>query len=237
MTLRTDDWLDPHRPASGSYERISIRKSSRTDPDANPMSLPDGRTVLGYQDHYLVDGGKARIILHAFVTLGDVSESQALIDQLQRTLFRRKLRPERLIADARYGIARNVCTIEELGIRAYMPLHEGGTSSPFYRHTEFTYDADRDVYHCPQGAVSSSAIKTTGESTGSIAPMPRPAMPAPASRPVRQAARVGWSGDRSMSSTWSECAPTGDAAGGAAGSLAAPNTQQIALSLASHVFV
>ncbi len=43
--------------------------------------------------------------------------------------------------------------IEELGIRAYVPLHEGDTSSPFYRHTLFTYDAEHDVYDCPQGTV------------------------------------------------------------------------------------
>ena len=39
--------LDPERPATGSYERISSRKISRTDPDATPMSMRDGRTVLG----------------------------------------------------------------------------------------------------------------------------------------------------------------------------------------------
>jgi hypothetical protein len=145
--------LDPQHPASGTYERISSRKISRTDPDATPMRMRDGRTVLGYQDHYLVDGGRARIILHAFVTPGDVSESQVLLDQLRRTLFRRKLHPDRLIADARYGTGRNVHAIEELGIRAYVPLHEGDTSSPYYRHTLFTYDAEQDVYHCPQGTV------------------------------------------------------------------------------------
>jgi hypothetical protein len=145
--------LDPQRPATGSYERISSRKLSRTDADATPMPMRDGRTVLGYQDHYLVDGGRARIILHAFVTPGDVSESQVLVDQLRRTLFRRKLRPQRLIADAKYGTARNVHAIEELGIRAFVPLHEGDTSSPFYRHTQFTYDAEQDSYHCPQGTV------------------------------------------------------------------------------------
>ncbi len=145
--------LDPPRPAVGAsgYERISSQKISRTDPDATPMRLRDRRTVLGYQDHYLIDGGQARIILHAFVTPGDVSESQVLIDQLRRTLFRRKLRPRRLIADARYGTGPNVHAIEELGIQAFMPLHEGDTASPFYRHTMFTYDVERDVMVCPQG--------------------------------------------------------------------------------------
>lgn len=143
--------LDPQRPATGSYERISSRKISRTDPDATPMAMRDGRSVLGYQDHYLVDGGRARIILHAFVTPGEVSESQVLIDQLRRTLFRRKLRPARLIADAKYGTGPNVRAIEELGIRAFVPLYDSDTATPVYHHTLFTYDAERDVMRCPQG--------------------------------------------------------------------------------------
>jgi transposase len=143
--------LDPDRPPSGSYERIGDRTISRTDPDAKPVTLSDRRSVLGYQDHYLVDGGMARIIMHAFVTPGDVGENQILVDQLRRTLFRRKLRPKRVIADARYGTAHNVRDIEELDIRAFIPLHEVDTASPLFRQQDFTYDAERDVYTCPQG--------------------------------------------------------------------------------------
>jgi hypothetical protein len=95
--------LDPDRPAPSSYERVSSRKISLTDPDATPMAMRDGRTVLGYQDHYLVDGGKARIILHCLVTPGDVMENQPFLDQFRRTLFRRKLHPKRVIADTAYG--------------------------------------------------------------------------------------------------------------------------------------
>ena len=93
--------LDPSRPSSGPYRRRSDRTVSRTDPAAAAMSLRDGRTVLGDQDHDRVDGGKARIILHCLVTPGDVAENQVLLDQLRRTLFRRKLRPERVVADAK----------------------------------------------------------------------------------------------------------------------------------------
>jgi transposase len=143
--------LDPNRPPSGAYERIGDRKISLTDYDAKPIMLSDGRSVLGYQEHYLGDGGRARIILHAFVTPGDVAENQVLVAQLRRTLFRRKLRPKRMIADARYGTAPNVRAIEELGIKAFIPLHEVHTASPFFRLQDFTYDAERDVYRCPQG--------------------------------------------------------------------------------------
>jgi DDE family transposase/transposase-like protein DUF772 len=148
--------LDPDRAASGPYQRLGERKFSSTDVDAKPITLADGRSALGYQDHYLVDGGKARIIPGtrvrvSFVTPGDVSENQVLVDQLRRTLFRRKLHPKRVIADARYGTAPNIRDIEELGIQAFVPLHEVHTASPFFRAQDFTFDAERDVYICPRG--------------------------------------------------------------------------------------
>jgi hypothetical protein len=57
----------------------------------------------------------------------------------------------RLIADAKYGTGPNVRAIEELGIRAFVPLYDNETAAPIYHHTLFTYDAERDVMHCPQG--------------------------------------------------------------------------------------
>jgi transposase len=114
--------LPPDRPLSPGYERLSHRKISLTDPDATPMSLSDGRKVLGYQAHYLVDGGKARIILHCLVTPGDVMENQPFLDQFRRTCFRRKLCPKRVIADTAYGTVANLQAIEGAGIRMYTPL-------------------------------------------------------------------------------------------------------------------
>ncbi len=145
--------LDPSRPPSGAYRRLSDRKVSRTDPDAAAMAMRDGRTVLGYQDHYLVDGGRARVILHCLVTPGDVAENQVLLDQLRRTLFRRKLRPKHLVADAKYATGENIRALEEQGIRAYMPLPEWDKSSPYYHNAAFAYDGEHDVYRCPRGQV------------------------------------------------------------------------------------
>jgi transposase len=143
--------LDPHRPPSGPYQRISDRKVSRTDPDACAMTMRDGRAVLGYQDHYLIDGGRARIILHAFVTPGDVAENMVLLDQLRRTMFRRKLRPERIIADSKYATTTNIRTLEEEGMRAYVPLPEWDKSSSHFKRAAFTYEPAENIYRCPQG--------------------------------------------------------------------------------------
>ena len=99
--------LDPERSLSPGYERLSSRKISRTDQDATPMAVRYGGTALGYQDHYLVDGGKARIILHVLVTPGDVMENQPFVDQVRRTMFRYRLHPRRVSAIRRTARSRN----------------------------------------------------------------------------------------------------------------------------------
>ena len=82
--------LDPNRPSRGGYRRTSDFRVSPTDPDASPM-WDWGAIRLGYHDHYVVDGGKRRMILAALVTPADVMESQAMRDLLWRVCFRRKL--------------------------------------------------------------------------------------------------------------------------------------------------
>jgi len=72
--------LDPDRPPTSYYERKSDGRKSTTDPDAALMKPRGERACLGYHDHCVVDGGKARIILHALVTPADVMENQPMLD-------------------------------------------------------------------------------------------------------------------------------------------------------------
>jgi hypothetical protein len=145
--------LDPGRPLSQGYERISNRKVSTTDPDATPITMADGRSVLGYQAHYMIDGGKARIILHALTMSGDVMENQPFLDQLRRVLFRWKLHPDRIIADTKYSTIENIKALDAMGITAYIPLRDWEHKTEYFGASHFTYDPDHDVYHCPDGAV------------------------------------------------------------------------------------
>jgi transposase len=142
--------LDPHRPAVGTYRRTTDFRVSVTDPDAAPMRTGSG-TALGYHDHYVVDGGKGRIILAALVTPADVMENVPLRDLLWRVCFRRKLRPRQVTGDTTYGTVENIVAVEDAGIRAFFPLPDFDRRTPFFGKGEFTYDAERDVYHCPQG--------------------------------------------------------------------------------------
>jgi transposase len=114
--------LDPDRPSVPGYQRLSDRRLSPTDPDAALMQ--DGRSpALGYQDHYVVDGGRARIILAALVTPADVREQTPLQDLVWRVRFRWKLQPQCVIGDAAYG------TVDNMGSRQQSrenPLRECG---------------------------------------------------------------------------------------------------------------
>src|SRR5581483_9183255 len=77
--------------------------------------------------------------------------NQPFLDQLRRVVFRWQLRPKRVIADTTYATVDNVQALEEEGIQAFMPLPDWEKSSPFYRSSKFTYDAEKDIYLCPQG--------------------------------------------------------------------------------------
>ena len=124
---------------------------STTDPDATPMRLKGGGTHLGYHTHYVVDGGKRRIILAVLVTPGEVMDNQPMLDLLWHVYFRWRVRPKQVTGDTKYGTIENIKAIEEAHIRAYVPLPDWEHMTPYYGPAHFTYDAAHDLYHCPQG--------------------------------------------------------------------------------------
>lgn len=142
--------LDPNRPASGPYRRITDFRVSTTDPDAAPVNTSAGGK-LGYHDHYAVDGGKARIIVGVLVTPADVQDNQAFLDLLDRARFRFQLHVRRAIADSKYATGENLRGLAERGIVGYMPVVDHEQSSPLFRHRDFAYHPEMDAYRCPQG--------------------------------------------------------------------------------------
>jgi transposase len=63
------------------YQRITDDQVSPIDPDAAPMQPSGGGSaVLGYRDHYVLDGGKARIILSALVTPASIMDNTPILD-------------------------------------------------------------------------------------------------------------------------------------------------------------
>ncbi len=134
------------------YHRTSDRQVSRTDPDATPMKSYNAENAsLGYHTHYVVDGGKARIILAALVTPASVMDNTPMLDLERWVRFRWSLLPKIAVGDAKYGTVANIVTLEQDGIRAYLPTTDFNQRTPFYPAERFAYDAERDLYICPQG--------------------------------------------------------------------------------------
>ena len=109
-----------------------------------------GASRLGYLTHYVVDGGKARVILDVLVTSAEVTENLPMLELLFRSRFRWRLRPRSVTGDAAYGTVENVATVEKAGIRAYVALPKQDERGPLFSKHEFVYDAEKDLYVCPQ---------------------------------------------------------------------------------------
>ena len=136
------------------YERMADLRVSTTDPDASPMHQKNkSGSRLGYQTHYVVDGGKARVILDVLVTGAEVMENLPMVEMLFRNTFRWGLSPRSVTADAAYGTRENIAAIEKAGIRAYTAMAEQGKRTSLFTIEDFVYDAQRDLYTCPQGEI------------------------------------------------------------------------------------
>ena len=149
------DWIEQEgaqdRSVKGrNYQRIADYQVSTTDPDATIMRSKGG-VDLGYHTHYVVDGGRARIIVAALVTPSEVMDNQPMLDLLWRTRFRWKLWPRHVTGDKKYGSEENLVAIEGQGIHAYIPIADMDHRTEFFSIHDFTYVTERDVYVCPAG--------------------------------------------------------------------------------------
>ena len=152
------DWIEkggkPDRAViRGTYRRMADFVVSTTDPDATVMPIKGQGRHLGYHTHYVVDGGKSRIIMAVLVTPSEVMENQPMLDLVWRTRFRWKLWPCQVTGDTTYGTVDNIVALEHEHIHAYVPLPDFDQRTPFYGQREFQYDAEQDVYRCPKGAL------------------------------------------------------------------------------------
>ena len=147
-----------------TYQRITDKQISPVDPTASPVRQSGGgKAVLGYHDHYVVDGGKVRIILHALVTPGTIMDNTPMLDLVDWVKTRWQLDAEIAVGDARYGTVQNIVGLEKAGIKAYMPIPDLGKRTGFYPAEDFQYDVNLDQYVCPQGEILLLFSRRKGE--------------------------------------------------------------------------
>jgi transposase len=146
------------------YQRITDDQVSPIDPDATPMQASQGGSAkLGYRDHYVVDGGKARIILSALVTPASITDNTPLLDLVDWVRSRWRIQPKLAVGDTKYGTVPNIVGLEERGIQAYLPTSDFSQRTKYYPAKLFQYDPHKDRYICPQGQILPLAFRRTSE--------------------------------------------------------------------------
>lgn len=136
------------------YHRITDDQVSPIDPDSAPMqSSGGGSAVLGYRDHYVVDGGKARIILSALVTPASIMDNTPILDLVDWVRHRWNIEPKLAVGDSKYGTVPNIVGLEERGIKAYLPSSDFSQRTTYYPAKLFQYECEKDHYVCPQGQI------------------------------------------------------------------------------------
>jgi len=136
------------------YQRITDDQLCPVDPDAAPMHPSGGGSaVLGYCDHYVVDGGKSRIILSALVTPASIMDNTPILDLVDWVCDRWNLKPKLAVGDARYGTIPNIAGFEKRGIKAYLAKPDLSQRTKYYPAKLFQYDPENDHYVCPQGKI------------------------------------------------------------------------------------
>lgn len=124
-------------------------KVSTTDPDSGYMFREGKPEGFFYLDHRTVDV-KYNLITDVFVTAGNVHDSMPYLERLDRQKERFDFKVEAVALDSGYltaPICKGLDTRDIFGVIAHRRFHP--TQGLFHKH-EFKYDAERDMYICPQ---------------------------------------------------------------------------------------
>ena len=90
------------------------------------------------------------MILAALVTPATITDNMPMLDLARWVRFRWKVHPRIAVGDTKYGTIANIAELEQDGIRAYLPMRDYANDTPFFPPEQFRYDAEHDVYLCPQ---------------------------------------------------------------------------------------
>ena len=146
--------------AFGAATEVEPKFVSPSDPAAQWTGAHKGPAFFAYADNYLIDVRYGVIVDVEASRAVRQAEVGAARTMLERTEQRFGLKPQRLAADSAYGSAPMLnWLVKEKRIAPHIPVidksnREDGTFS----RSDFRYDAERDVYHCPAGKL----LTTTG---------------------------------------------------------------------------
>src|SRR6201987_1215456 len=140
-------------------DRKSPKVISPSDPSSAWTAKANKRVQFGYGLNYLIDVEHAIIVdveATPARTYDEVASTKTMIDRTEQRL---DLKPDWLTADTAYGTGKLLAWLLGKSITPHIPVWERYPSSDgMFSRSEFTYDAERDVYVCPNDKL----LRTSG---------------------------------------------------------------------------
>ncbi len=129
------------------------KQVSLTDPQAAWVTRKGIDPFFAYDANYLIDN-KVGIILDAEGTRANRKEEIAITQTMVERVERRfDLRPERLVGDTVYGVARLLKWLVDRKITPHVPVWDkSARHDGTFSRADFVFDQERNVYICPGGA-------------------------------------------------------------------------------------
>jgi transposase len=145
-----DRYLAEHEQLAQELEESGERQISLTDPDAKLMKTARGSEV-SYNVQTVVDSKLKLLVTYEVTNEGnDLGQLAAMAQAAQQALEVEELT---VLADGGYYEGRALKECEEAKLITYLPQPQSGAAKHrgVFANNRFRYDAERDLYVCPQG--------------------------------------------------------------------------------------
>ena len=145
-----DRYLAEHEQLAEELEQSGERQISLTDPDAKLMKTARGSEV-SYNVQTVVDSKLKLLVTYEVTNEGnDLGQLAKMAQAAQQALAVKELT---VLADGGYYEGNALKECEAAGLLTYVPEPQSGAAKyhGVFANHRFRYDAERDVYRCPQG--------------------------------------------------------------------------------------
>jgi transposase len=143
-------YLAEHEQLAQELEKSGERQISLTDPDAKLMKTASGSEV-SYNVQTVVDSKLKLLVTYEVTNEGnDLGQLAVMAQAAQQALEVEELT---VLADGGYYEGRALKECEDAGLITYLPQPQSGAANHrgVFANKQFRYDAERDLYVCPQG--------------------------------------------------------------------------------------
>ena len=124
---------------------------STTDPECGVFNKGEHETCMAYVNHTVCDN--RGIVLGVRTFPGNQHDSATMAETLDSLPEFLNGQIKNIALDAGYKTAAVAKQLADRGLIAYMPYKRPMTKKGFFKKSEYIYDAERDVYVCPNEQV------------------------------------------------------------------------------------